>query len=103
MVLKTRKNAGQLQDGFGAILDDTVRDSDAMSPSKDLHFYSEWLVQMTQLLYIQIMSLGAKPQDKILGWLYPDIPGTVAFPLIERIVEMAKATWEKSSSIPAMS
>lgn len=57
--------------------------------------------RMAEALEINIFTTTSKPKDKTLGRLYPDTLDSVAFPLIEGLLDLSKAIWQKPTPIPA--
>lgn len=71
--------------------DDLIGDPDPLSCNKDLYLFAEQGILMTRSLNLQVTSSIPKPQDKILGRLYSDTPGTIAFPVPEGVLDFIKA------------
>lgn len=65
--------------------DDTVGDPDPVSSNKDLRLYTEQMMRMAKSLELEVTPTYLRPCDKILGKLYTDLPGIIAFSVLEGI------------------
>lgn len=77
-------------------------DHDRISTTEGFKLYVEQMIHTVQSLDIPV-TIEEKPKDKILGRLYPDTAGAVAFPALEGILDIAKGTGNKPPSISAAS
>lgn len=66
--------------------DDSLEDSNPVSPNEDLKLCAEQMMQMATLLEIEVTS-------NITADLYAESPGIVAFPIQEGIASISKAIW----------